>query len=166
MNIPQVDHSAVKTGQTFVVLLTLTAIFLDAPALVALVAAVLGIGALFPGAFLFSRTYLHLLKPAGLVRPRVIPDNPDTYRFAFGLGALTLALSFVSLSFGLSVLGWGLAWVVITLASLNIVANVCVGGLVYYQLGRWNVPGVTDRPVVCAPPQVDYERNRPNDDTI
>jgi hypothetical protein len=57
-----------------------------------------------------------------------------------------------------------LVWVIIVLASLNIAADICFGGLIYYQLGRWKVPGFADRPVACAPPRVEIGENRPHNE--
>jgi len=43
-------------------------------------------------------------------------------------------------------LGWGLVWVVIALAALNLFGAFCVGCAVYYWLNRLKVPGFVKSP--------------------
>jgi len=52
----------------------------------------------------------------------------------------------VSLGLGAVGLGWGLVWVVIALAALNLFGAFCVGCAVYYWLNRLKVPGFVKSP--------------------
>ncbi len=141
----KVDHSAIRTNQVFIIGLLALAFVLNQPLLVAFVAAVMIVGTIWPDAALFKRIYRHVLRPAGLVRPDVIRDNPEPHRFAQGLGGTFTALSFVALLAGASLIGWGLAWLVIVLAGLNLFLGWCAGCTVYYLLNRLGVPGFDHR---------------------
>ncbi len=143
----KVDHSAIRTNQAFIIALLVLAFLLNAPALVGFVAAVMLVGTILPGAELFKRFYQHVLRPAGIVRPDVIPDNPEPHRFAQGVGGVFTALSTLGLLLGSAVIGWALAWLVIVLAALNLLAGWCAGCTVYYWLNRLGVPGFDRQPV-------------------
>ncbi|NPV69002.1 MAG: DUF4395 domain-containing protein [Anaerolineae bacterium] len=143
----RVDHSALRTNQAFIIGLLALAFLLNAPVLVAFVAAVMLIGTIWPGAGLFKRVYQHVLRPAGLVRPDVRPDNPEPHRFAQGLGGVFTALGVLALALGASIPGWALTGLVIGLAALNLFAGWCAGCTLYYWLARLGVPGFDRQPV-------------------
>jgi 2-keto-4-pentenoate hydratase len=82
---------------------------LNATWLVALVAAVMLIGTFWPQAGLFKLFYARLLKPAGLLKPKVVEDDPAPHLFAQGLGGVFLVLSTLALWGGLAVVGWKIA---------------------------------------------------------
>ena len=136
-----VDHSAIRTNQGAIVGLLALAFITNVPLLVAFVAAVLLVGTMWPSAALFQRIYRHVLKPAGLIKPDVIVDNPEPHRFAQGVGGTFALLGFLALLANLSTVGWILVWVVIVLASINLTAGWCAGCTVYYWLNRLGVPG-------------------------
>jgi len=140
-----VDHSAIRTNQAFVIGLPVLAFILDFPWLAGLVAGVMLLGTMLkqPG---FGFFYRFVLKPLGLARPDVLPDNPEPHRFAQGFGGLVLLAGFGVLLAGLSTLGWALIWLVIALAALNLFGGFCVGCAVYYWLSRLNVPGFKKSP--------------------
>ena len=96
---------------------------------------------------LFKQFYVRVLKPAGILKPDVVVDNPEPHRFAQGFGGVVVALGVLALLLGASVVGWALAWVVIVLAALNLFLGFCAGCFVYYQLNRLNVPGFEYSPV-------------------
>jgi hypothetical protein len=137
----KVDHSAIRTNQTLIVTLLALGIVLDAPLLDGFVAAALMISALAPQYGPFTRLYRHVLRPAGIVKPDIHVDNPEPHRFAQALGATFVSLAFVALLAGFPALGWGLAGLVIVLASLNLFAGWCAACMLYYWLHRLGVPG-------------------------
>jgi hypothetical protein len=143
----QVDHSALRTNQVFIIGGLLIAFVLELPVLVAFVATVMIIGTLVPQAALFKRIYRHLLRPLGLVKPDIKPDNPEPHRFAQGLGGVVTLIATVALYIGVSMVGWAAAWLVIVLAALNLFGGFCAGCFVYYQLSQQRVPGFTVNPV-------------------
>jgi hypothetical protein len=57
---------------------------------------------------------------------------------------------------GATALGWGLVWLVIALAALNLFVGFCAGCAVYYWLNRLDIPGF-----VKAPPEGTFPGMRP-----
>lgn len=135
----KVDQSALRFNQASIILLLVLAFVLNAAWLVAFVAAVMVVGTLWPEAGLFKQIYARGLKPAGLLKPDVIDDDPQPHLFAQGLGGIFLVLGAAALWLGAPVVGWSLAAMVIVLASLNLFLGFCLGCFIYYQLGRVGV---------------------------
>ncbi len=144
-SLKPVDHSAMVVSQITIIVLNTLAFVLNLPWLAGVVAAVMLIGtaAGVPG---FGFIYQWVLKPAGLVKPYVVPDRPEPHRFAQGLGGTFVLAGTLALLAGLPSLGWGLIWIVSALAALNAFGGFCVGCFIYYWLARWNVPGFTQHP--------------------
>lgn len=143
----KVDQSALRVNQAFIIGLLLLAFVLDNVWLVAFVGAVMLLGTAVPTLSLFKRIYQHALRPAGIVQPDVVADNPEPHRFAQGLGGVVVAASVAALLAGQATPGWILAWVVIVLAALNLFLGFCAGCFVYYQLNRLGVPGFAHSPL-------------------
>lgn len=143
--LQKVDYSALKVNQALIIGLNILAFILNLPWLALLVALVMAIGTLLtkPG---FGFVYHALLKPRGWVKPDVIADNLEPHRFAQGLGAVVLGAGAGLLFAGGALPGWGLVWVVIALAALNLFAGFCAGCAVYYWLNRLHVPGFRKAP--------------------
>ncbi len=142
-----VDHSALRVNQAFIIVLLIVAFLLDTWLLVALVGAIMLLGTAVPRFSLFKQVYARGLKPSGLVKSDVIPDNPEPHRFAQGFGGVVLAMAVLSLLLGQTVFGWALVWLVIALASLNLFLGFCAGCFLYYQLNRFKVPGFERSPI-------------------
>ena len=141
------DQSALKVNQAFIITLLVLAFIIDSWHLAAFVSLVMLLGTLLPRYSLFKGIYRNLLRPMGLVRANVIPDNPEPHLFAQGFGGLVLILAVLSLIIGLSVVGWALVWLVISLAALNLFQGFCAGCFIYYQLNRLHVPGFVHSPI-------------------
>jgi hypothetical protein len=141
----KVDHSALRVNQALIIIGLMAAFVLDLPWLAGIVALVMLIGTAIgrPGFFF---VYLGILRPAGIVRPDPLEDNPEPHRFAQGFGGVVAALSAVLLFLGAAAAGWALAWLVIVLAALNLFAGFCTGCAVYYWLNRLQVPGFAKSP--------------------
>ena len=137
----KVDHSAIRTNQAFIIGLLVIAFVLDAKWLVAFVSAVMLIGTFFPNIVLFKAVYWFLLRPLKIARPDVRRDNPEPHLFAQGVGGVVLLAAMLAFLAGAPVAGWALAWFVVALAALNLLAGICVGCLMYYWLNRLGVPG-------------------------
>lgn len=143
--VRKVDHSGLRVNQAFIILGLLVAFVVNLPWLVAAVALVMLIGTAIgrPGFFFI---YLGVLRPAGIVRPDVLTDNPEPHRFAQGFGGVVSALSAILLFLGAATGGWVLSWLVIVLAALNLFAGFCTGCAVYYWLNRLQMPGFARTP--------------------
>jgi hypothetical protein len=137
----RVDQNAIRTSQALVIGLLALAFVVDVPVLVGVVSVSLLIAALYPPLAPFARLYRHGLRLARIVRPDVIPDNPEPHRFAQLLGGTMTMLGLLALVAGADAIGWALAGVVIVLAGLNLFAGWCAGCTVYYWLNRLGVPG-------------------------
>lgn len=143
----RVDHTALKVNQAFIITLLIAGFLFSSVPLVTLVAAVMLVGTTIPQLALFKQIYRRLLRPAGLLEARVIPDNPEPHRFAQGFGGIVLAVAIVALSGNQIVLGWALVWLVVALAALNLFVGFCAGCFLYYQLNKLGVPGFDRRPL-------------------
>ena len=150
-----VDHSAIRTNQALSVGLSVIAFILNLPWLVLLVALVMAVGTALklPG---FVFVYRWLIKPLNLMKPYLLEDNPEPHRFAQGFGAVVLAIGAIALFAEASIVGWGLVWLVILLAALNLFVGFCAGCAMYYWLGRLQVPGF-----VQSPPEDTFPGMRP-----
>ncbi len=135
----KVDQTALKFNQAGIILLLALAFLLNSVWLVALVAAVMVVGTVWPEAGLFKLIYARIFKPLGWPKPHVIEDDPRPHLFAQGLGGLFLVASAISLWINASVVGWTLAAIVIVLAAVNLLLGFCLGCFLYYQLGRLGV---------------------------
>jgi hypothetical protein len=132
----RVDLTALKVNQSCIVVLLAWAFLFNWPWLVALVAVVMLVGTFLPEAGLFKQVYSRVLRPAGLLKPQVVPDAPQPHLFAQGVGGLFLLLASLAFVAGWAVLGWVLTGIVIALAAVNLLFGFCAGCFMYYQLGR------------------------------
>jgi molybdopterin converting factor small subunit len=143
----KVDQNALRVNQTFIIGFLALAFVLNAPWIVAFVAAVMLLGTAVPSLSLFKGVYQYGLKPAGIVKPNVILDNPEPHRFAQGFGGVVLVGAAAALFSGATTLGWVLVGLVVVLAALNLFLGFCAGCFVYYQLNRFGVPGFAHSPL-------------------
>jgi hypothetical protein len=130
------DRTALRVNQALIITLLALGFVADQPWLVVFVFAVMAVGTAFPKAALFQRFYRDVLRPAGLLRPDLHAEDAAPHRFAQGMGAAVLLVASVALFAGAVVLGWGLAFVVIALAAINLIFGFCAGCFVYFQLQR------------------------------
>jgi len=147
MNERKVDHSALRTNQAFIIGLLALAFVFDVWPLVTLVAAVMIVGTIWPSVALFKAVYLYVLKPLKIAPPDVRVDNPEPHLFAQGVGGAVLTLATIAFVVGAPAAGWILAWVVVALAALNLLAGICVGCMMYYWFNRLGVPGFKVSPI-------------------
>lgn len=150
MSDRKVDQSTLKVNQAFIIALLILAFVLNSTWLVIFVAAVMLVGTAVPSMSLFKRIYQHILRPAGIVKPHVITDNPEPHRFAQGFGGVVLLGAIAALYTGATTLGWALVGLVVVLAALNLFLGFCAGCFVYYQLHKLGVPGFSRGPIEQA----------------
>lgn len=137
--INKIDQTALKFNQASIIVLLVLAFLLDAAWLVASVAVVMLMGTFWPQAGLFKLFYARVLRPAGLLKPKVIEDDPAPHLFAQGLGGVFLGLSVLALWLGLALVGWLLVGLVVVLAAINLFLGFCLGCFIYFQLARRGV---------------------------
>ncbi|MHA1542462.1 MAG: DUF4395 domain-containing protein [Candidatus Hodarchaeales archaeon] len=144
-SLQSVDHNAIKVNQITIIILNIVAFVLNAPWSVAFITAIMLLGVLrnAPG---FEFIYKSIVKPLKLLEPDILDDNPEPHRFAQLLGGVFLAVASLSLFLGTAGLGWGLVWLVVTLAALNAFGGFCIGCAFYYWLGRLKAPGFIKSP--------------------
>ena len=132
-----VDTTALRFNQASIIVLVALAFVLQQPWLALAVGVVLAVGTAVQSLALFQQIYRQILRPAGLLKARVHPDDPAPHRFAQGVGAaFLLASGLFLLLTPLLIVGWVLALIVVVLAGVNLFAGFCAGCFVYYQLGR------------------------------
>ena len=153
--LDQIDHSALRTNQALIISLGMLAFVLDQAWLALFVALVMVVGTVLrmPG---FGFVYQMLLRPGKMIKTDLQAGNPEPHLFAQGFGAVILILGAAALFLGSSAIGWGLVWLVILLAGLNLFVGFCAGCTIYYWLNRLSVPGF-----VKSPPQESSPANQP-----
>lgn len=155
MAIIQFDRSPLKVGQVLLIsgLLIAWAVAIAHPAAAVafpVFALMLLGGALSPATSLPRWLYVNLLKPRGLVRPRVRAEDPAPHRFAQLVGGTFLVAASLASVLGHLTVAWTLGWIVIALAFLNFAFDICVGCIVYAQLVRIGLFPVTGRRTVAG----------------
>src|SRR6266849_5385315 len=107
MAVEAFDHSVLKVGQVFIIGLNVIAFALGyvlqvqyAWLLVPLGGVVMLAGVASKDLNLFRLLYLKVLKPAGIVKPRVSHEDAAPHRFANALGGTFLILSSLSFVLG------------------------------------------------------------------
>jgi hypothetical protein len=135
------DRSALKVGQVLLicglVIAWLIALARPLAAIALPIFTLMLLGSALSAATSLPRAlYVRVLKPRGLVRPRVRVEDPAPHRFAQLVGGVFLLAASVAAAFGQLTVAWTLGWVVIALAFLNFAFDICVGCIVYAQLVR------------------------------
>jgi hypothetical protein len=134
-----VDQNALRTNQVFIVATVAIAFLLGAERgawLIALLAVCMAIGVISPGNGPIQLLYRKVLVPAGIVRPNREADSAAPHRFAQAMGAVCLSLAAIVLFLGFDLAGWGLSFIVLALALVNLLFGFCTGCFIYLQLGR------------------------------
>ena len=132
----RVDRTALRVNQACIIGFLALAYLFDLVWLVAFVCAVMALGTAVPQAALFQRIYRDVLRPAGLLKPDIHQEDAAPHRFAQGMGSAVLLIAVVALFLGAQAIGWGLVFVVIALAAVNLFFGFCAGCFVYFQLQR------------------------------
>ena len=135
----RIDRNTLRTNQAFIVGLTVLAFVLGAEVgrwVILGTALVLGLGTAHPALALFKQFHQRLLRPAGILGPRVEPEDPMPHQFAQAVGAVFLFAATIALFSGANTTGWVLSWIVTGLAFVNLTVSFCAGCFVYYQLDR------------------------------
>lgn len=139
--VTRVDRNAIKFNQVSIAVISTAAFLADVPYLAGALALVLAIATAWPEWGLFRAIYQKVALPRRWLGPNIVDDDPAPHRFAQGVGATFLALGWIALVAGASVLGWALVLLVAVLAMVNVVFDFCAGCFAYYQLRRFGIIG-------------------------
>jgi hypothetical protein len=136
--VPRVDTHLAKFSQACTVVLAALAFVFSQPIIVLITAIVMTLAALFPTTISpYRLLYRGIVLPLGLLKPRVVEDDPAPHRFAQGVGAVFLiAATLVLFLTKAYTVGWTLDLIVFVLAAINLTVGFCAGCFVYYHLGR------------------------------
>jgi hypothetical protein len=135
--VPRVDTNLGKFSQGCTVLLTALAFIVNQPVIVLIAAIIMALSAFVPVVSPYRLLYRGIIVPLGLLKPRVVEDDPAPHRFAQGVGTVFLFASSIVFFFThATVLGWTLDLIVLVLAAINLTVGFCAGCFVYYHLGR------------------------------
>lgn len=137
----QVDHNAIKFAQNTIMLTVGLAWIADLPWLIPTLALVLAASTALTARGPLRLAYRYVILPLRIVRPHIVVDEAAPHRFSQGLGALFLGGSTVGLYAGAPAWGWMLAALVALLAAVNVLWNLCVGCVLFYQLRRAGLIG-------------------------
>ena len=137
----QVDQNDLRINATLVVTVLVTAFVIDRWELVAFQAVALFLTTLNFGLNPYIALYRHILRPLGIVKPDLRVDNPEPHRFAAMFGTIVASTATYFLATGRSVAGWGMVWLVITIAAANL-AGWCAGCFTYYMMNRLGLRGL------------------------
>ncbi|GCE08988.1 DUF4395 domain-containing protein [Dictyobacter aurantiacus] len=138
--VPRVDAHMLKFSQSCVLVLTALSFLFNLPILVLISGLALALSAILPAASPFRLIYRQVIVRAGLLKPRMVEDDPAPHRFAQGVGAtFLLAASILFFLTSATLAGWILTIIVFVLAAINVFVGFCAGCFVYYYLGRWGL---------------------------
>lgn len=135
--IPHVDRNQGKFSQACTVLLVALAFIFQWPAVVAIAAICLALSAFAHQISPYSLLYKGVVVPLGLLKPKMVEDDPSPHRFASGIGMVFLTASTLLLFFTpFTTLGWVLDLIILVLSGINLTVGFCLGCFMYYHLGR------------------------------
>lgn len=135
----RVDRNTLRTNQGFIVGLTVLAFILGSTVgawVVLFTGLVMTLGTLDDRLALFKQVHRRVLKPFGILRADVHPEDPMPHQFAQAMGAVFLLVAAAALFADATALGWTLNFIVTALAFINVTVQFCAGCFVYFQLDR------------------------------
>ena len=135
--VPHVDRNQAKFSQGCTVLLVILAFIFRSPALVAITAICLALSAFTHQMSPYSLLYKGVVVPLGLLKPKIVEDDPNPHRFANVIGTVFLVASSFFLFFTpFKTVGWVLDLIMFVLSGINFTVGFCLGCFMYYHLGR------------------------------
>jgi hypothetical protein len=144
-----VDQNELRVNSALVVTVLVTAFVINRWELVAFQAGALFLTTLHQSLGPYVVLYRHVLRPAGIVKPDIRADNPEPHRFATLFGTFVASTATYLLATGQTVAGWGLVWLLISLASAGF-AGWCAGCFTYYMMNRLGLRGLFGHPPVTG----------------
>ncbi len=136
-----VDQNDLRVNATLVVTVLVTAFVINRWELVAFQAGALFLTTLRLSLGPYVALYRYILRPMRIVNPDLRVDNPEPHRFAAMFGTIVASTGAYLLATGRCVAGWGLVWLLITLAAAGL-AGWCAGCFTYYMMNRLGLRGL------------------------
>jgi len=140
INDQMVDQTELRVQQFFTIIVLLTAIILGRWELVALQSLIFALTFLNSRFSPYIAFYHYVLRPIGLIRPDLRPDNMAAHRFATMIGLLVSSSAAYLLAAGYASIGWGLVWLIVVLAGIAF-SGWCAGCFTYYMINRLGLKG-------------------------
>ncbi len=134
--LQMIDQMATKYNRGCVVVLLSTAMATESHLLVGAVALIMLVGTIWPRLGAFSLIYVHVVRPAGLIKPRPVADREAPHRFTRGFAAVALTVAYGLLAAGEGLASWILVAAIVALSMLALLLNLCVGCHIFYTLER------------------------------
>jgi hypothetical protein len=135
--LPRIDSNQGKFSQACTVLLTALAFIFQWPILVPIVAITMALNTLVHQISPYRLLYKGFVVPLGLLKPRMVEDDPSPHRFANGISTIFLTASTIFLFFTpFKMVGWVLDLIIFVLSGINLTVGFCLGCFMYYHLGR------------------------------
>jgi len=130
-----VDQSELRVNSALVIIGLVTAFVIKRWELVAFQAGALFLTTLHLSLGPYVALYRHILRPAGIVKPDLRVDKAEPHRFATMFGTIVATTAAYLLATGRNGAGWGLVWLLISLATAGF-SGWCAGCFVYYIMNR------------------------------
>ena len=138
----RIDPRGHRFGAGISAILLIGATIADAPWVVALVLASIGVSAAFGLRYsIYGAVWRRIVRIARL--GPVEPEHEYPPRFAQALGSTALILALLAFGLGAPLLGWALALAVAGLQSVLAITGYCLGCRLYFL--RWWVPDLVTR---------------------
>jgi hypothetical protein len=135
--VPRIDRTLGKFSQACTVLLAALAFLLQSPVVVVVTAVIMALSAFVHELSPYRLLYKGVVVPLGLLKPRMVEDDPNPHRFANGIGTVFLTVSAIFLIFTpFKTVGWILDLIIFVLSGINLTIGFCLGCFMYYHLGR------------------------------
>src|SRR2546421_8858537 len=117
----RVDTHLARFSQACTVVLSALGFIFDQPIIMLVTAVIMAMAALAPNISPYRLLYRWIVLPLGLLRPRIVEDDPAPHRFAQGVGAtFLLASALVLFLTKATAVGLGLDLIVFVLAAINL----------------------------------------------
>jgi uncharacterized protein DUF4395 len=137
-----IDPRGHRFGAGLSALILVSSFILDAPVLVAVALASIGVSAAFGLRWsIYGAIWRRIVRVLSL--PPTTPEHEYPPRFAQTLGSVALILSLLSFGLGVAPVGWLLAFAVAGLQGLLALTGYCLGCRLYFL--RWWIPDVVTR---------------------
>lgn len=137
----KIDLNALKFNQICISVGLLAGFVFNLSYLPIIIALIMLTGSMIHELSLFKQIYRNIIIPLKLTHPNIVEESSKPHIFAQTFGGVVLVIASIFLFTGEAIIGWAIAWMVIILALANLIFGFCAGCFIYFQLGKFGVPG-------------------------